>query len=280
MSTEEVAVETVEATAPESAPVEAVSTPEVASAEPAKAAPEVAAPTSAEPEAPKFSYPSTDKFDFSEWDGSVDDFPEDAREFLGAAHKHYSGQAESHAQELADLRQLWRANSEDPRIGELTDSAKSWEEKFNESTKQLEAYKAQVQKAIDADAKAYEENFKRRHPEVYTDKTKGAALLKFIKDGWDAEAAVKLIDGSEEMIKAAQVFKTRGAPDELAVELASKQFTANEAKPSPRPAAAKVSGAQGNRVSGSVEGLGKTRSIADLRSLALNRAQRRFNLPE
>ena len=284
------AIETnIESAPVEAAPAEAAqsSTPAADAPSTVEAAPEVAAAPEVpeEPTAPSYSYPSTKDFKFKDWNGQVDEFPEDSREFITALWGHHNQAKQAHLTELSDLRQLWESKEDDPRIAELTNSASDWETKYNELNTKSQQREEAIEAAIKADVDRYEERFRRRHPELFTNEKLGKTMSALLTEGWEPEAAAEL--AKNPALKAAAVnFKLRGTPDELAVDLARGQVEGGKSsigvstKPTPRPAAAKVAGVQGARSASSVEGLGKQRSWETMRDVALNRAQKRFNLPD
>jgi len=275
----------IESAPSESAPVEAAveTAPESEASTPAEVAPQVeAAPATPEP---SFSYPSTKDFKFKDWNGKVEEFPEDSREFISALWEHHNQSKQAHLTELSDLRQLWESKAEDPRVAELTNSSSEWETKYNELNTKSQQREEAIEAAIKADVDRYEERFRRRHPDLFTNEKLGKTMSALLTEGWEPEAAAEL--AKNPALKAAAVnFKLRGTPDELAVDLARGQVEGGKSsigvgsKPTPRPAAAKVAGVQGARSASSVEGLGKQRSWETMRDVALNRAQKRFNLPD
>ena len=273
----------------ESAPSEAaqVSAPPAVDSAPVEAAQEAssAPEVSKSPPVPSFSYPSTEDFKFKDWNGKVEEFPEDSREFISALWGHHDKSKQAHLSELSDLRALWESKEDDPRVAELTNSSSEWEAKYNELTTKSQQREESIEAAIKADVDRYEERFRRRHPDLFTNPKLGKTMSALLTEGWEPEAAAEL--AKNPALKAAAVnFKLRGTPDELAVDLARGQVEGGKSsigvgsKPTPRPAAAKVAGVQGARSASSVEGLGKQRSWETMRDVALNRAQKRFNLPD
>ena len=273
----------------ESAPSEAaqVSAPPAVDSAPVEAAQEAssAPEVSKSPPVPSFSYPSTEDFKFKDWNGKVEEFPEDSREFISALWGHHGQSKQAHLSELSDLRALWESKEDDPRVAELTNSSSEWETKYNDLNTKSQQREESIEAAIKADVDRYEERFRRRHPDLFTNPKLGKTMSALLTEGWEPEAAAEL--AKNPALKAAAVnFKLRGTPDELAVDLARGQVEGGKSsigvgsKPTPRPAAAKVAGVQGARSASSVEGLGKQRSWETMRDVALNRAQKRFNLPD
>lgn len=214
----------------------------------------------------------TPGFNVGAWDGDLAKLPADVRDFVEvlATRKYKAIEDEfrakedelfraQQAQEKAapgadakvaelerelELYKLLAEGSEDPRVNDLTQKVTEWEGKYNALNTQF----TQMQEESD---RRWLSDFKSRHSEIFSDKTKSAQLLDFIEKGWEEDAAAQLVGGSEELVRTAtdlvKQYNLGFDGHAFAIQHAKMKLGMNAAPRKPRPAAEITSGAQGQR---------------------------------
>lgn len=243
-------VSTAPVAAPSQAAVETPSSSGSASVQAAPSAPDVQAPSMIEAK-------KVPEYDWEKWDGKADALPEEWRDPVSKASKFYQDKyadyddyvskyedAESKAQEMESLyNSVIESYGKDPRFDELNGK---YETQTQEYTRLKEEH-AQFQQQVDAwhkeDAKSYAENLAKSYPKYFTDDAAKAKLSSMLKEDWDPEVAVKVLELGDAAVEAAKSAKSKGAPDALALEFAELSI-GSRPKPQKREAAQVMAGAE------------------------------------
>jgi len=147
---------------------------------------------------------------------------------------------------------------EDPRVAEFEGRANDLKKSLADMQAEHEKYKAIVDKQTETQARKYAEAYKEKHSEIFDSGEKRVELSNFLQQGWDPEAAAKLVGQSNEVVMLANELHASGTPDEVAVEHAIIKLGNAKAR-SPRPGARLASGAEGrNNPESAHEGSFKT----------------------
>tara|TARA_R110000765_G_scaffold194473_2_gene300083 strand:+ start:4236 stop:5042 length:807 start_codon:yes stop_codon:yes gene_type:complete len=191
-------------------------------------------------------------FDWEDWDGSVDQLPENHREIGGRFSSHYESQASKSKDELEGLRELYDAmmsGREDPRIAKFQSDQKSFDERYNGLQDKFDGYRSQVEKTQTEEAQTWADQFEERHKDLLSDTKQRERMVGFLDQGWDPDVALKLLSMDEEFVKMAEEAKSNGVPDSYAIRLAEVSAgntkIEKQKKIAPRPGARITAGATG-----------------------------------
>ena len=203
-----------------------------------EAAPDEApAPVQEEPELPEF--------DFSAWEGGVDDLPERYHGVHGRMEELFGskfGALEGDMDQLRRLNDALMVGEEDPRVSDFRSKYEAEISAREGVQREYEQYRAEVDASLDRDAASYAQNFKQKHSEIFEDPEKREALAILIENQWDPEVGVKLLSLDRDTMKVALEAKRDGVPDSYALRLA-ENASRPRLKSDPRPAAKITSGA-------------------------------------
>lgn len=235
----------VEASAPAAAAEATTSLPEGGTGTPPAPGVEVEAEAS-EVEAPP-------EFDWGVWDGEPESLPEAAREWAQPFRDHYSGELSAHLAEVEELKGIYDqllAETGDPRVAGLEAKiqeleqaqagvAAEWEEKHRTQASEFQAYRAQVEAAIDQEADEYSKHFQAENSDLFEDEALAQTFTGLLEEGWELETGAKAARLAPRALQAARQAKADGVPDTYALQLAGRV----KSPAAPRVGAKLISGA-------------------------------------
>ena len=227
------------------------------------------------PAEPVKEEPVLPEFDFNAWEGGVEDLPEMYHGVHGRMEELFNtkyGALESDMDQLRRLNDALMVGEEDPRIADFQGKYEA-EIKAREGLQtQFDEYKAEIDRAMDADAAQYAAKFRQDHQEIFDNPEMAEALALLIEHNWDPEMGVKLLSLDKETMKIALEAKRDGVPDSYALRLA-ENASRPRPKADPRPAAKITSGAT-TRSSPNQQmmDINETSSLDDKRMIVARRA--------
>lgn len=189
--------------------------------------------------------PELPEFDFSAWEGGLDELPDMYRpvgDRLSEIHTKRVTEFETELDQLRRLNDALMVGEEDPRI---SDFKTKWEESVAQHEalqNEYQEYQKEIEQMMDQEAEAYASKFFDSHPELLESEEMSDAFSLLVENDWDPEVAVKLLSLSGDAVEIALKAKIEGTPDVYALRLA-ELHSRPAAKPKPRPAAKITSGA-------------------------------------
>lgn len=253
--------------------------------------------SSAEERLPATTIDPVTDFDPGAWDGNIEALPESLRQPVGFLHKQLESGYTKKFQDLSEQRKAFEVEqakykdfdakrrevleerdllrsilggAEDPRVSQFSTENESLKEKMGMLQSEYDNFKSFVEADIDAQAEQYAEQYKQRNAHIFKSDEKRARLGNLLEQGWDPDAAARLIGQSEKTIEIANALRLKGTPGEVAVEHAL--LKAGKSKRNPRPAAQLTSGAENRNNPASVRGTQASRSPREARLLAAREA--------
>ena len=189
--------------------------------------------------------PELPEFDFSAWEGGVEDLPDMYRPVGTRMHEIHSkrvGEFESELDQLRRLNDALMIGEEDPRIADFKTKFEESQSQYESLQKQHEEYQQEIEQMMDQEAEAYASKFFEKNPQLLENQEMSDAFSLLVENDWDPEIAVKLLSLKGDAVEIALKAKIEGTPDVYALRLA-ELHSRPSARPKPRPAAKITSGA-------------------------------------
>ena len=189
--------------------------------------------------------PELPEFDFSAWEGGIDDLPDMYRPVgnrLSEIHCKKVTEFETELDQLRRLNDALMVGEEDPRISDFKTKWEESQSQYESLQKQHEEYQKEIEQMMDQEAEAYASKFFEKNSELLENKEMSDAFSLLVENDWDPEIAVKLLSLSGDAVEVALKAKIEGTPDVYALRLA-ELHSRPAARPKPRPAAKITSGA-------------------------------------
>jgi hypothetical protein len=247
---------------------------------------------SAQPEAQAPNFPSYDDFGWDDWAGEVSGLPEQIQPWAQKVYDQRTGWAEkqiaegtAEANRVKEIYNTLLDGNDDPRYGELKSTHDSLQAQFDalqlsstQEAGEYKAFRADMEKAIDAEAERYASWFERTHGHLFQEPAALAKFDKLVEAGWEVDTIPSLMSFPEEALAVATKALKDGVPPQYAVQLANKAVPAQAAPAKPRPAARITSGATSAPATPNQlkhDGGHKVRTLDDMRHNAAHNALKR-----
>jgi len=223
-------------------------------------------------------------FDWDEWDGSHDSWPEQLRPW-GERMSGRLGEERTRLDSLRDMYQNMidgeggydptlpnkfeeastRVEKLEAELAEAMEVAKSHETEFTK-------YKGTVEKAFEREAEEYARRFQDAHSDVFDDADKVGQFEELLDGGWSPEDAVEAVQMPPNSFDTVIQAVKSGAPFAIAKRLAEAE--ADQSVHQPRPAAKLTSGAARKASPHQTTTIEQRRpkSFDDIRNYAVERA--------
>lgn len=243
------------ASAPVSAPSQSAAEAPASSAAPAvqeSAAPAVDAQASGMLEPKK-----APEYDWSKWEGDSEALPEEWRDPVKNASKYfqqkyadyddYVTKVEDAQAKIQELENLYNTAIEgygqDPRFDELNGKYEHTTKELQQIKSEYQAFQQEVEAWNQKEAQDYAQNLAKSYPKYFTDDAHKAKLSNLLKEDWDPEVAIKVLELGDAAVEAARNVRAEGGSDSLALKFAELSAS-SKPKPQKREAAQVMAGAE------------------------------------
>ena len=194
----------------------------------------VATPVVTEPVEDKPSF-DLEGFNWDDWDGKEDSFPEDAKPYVSKVTSFWKKQLEAQQADDASIKALTKllSDEEEKPVSQIDDGkVKALEDKIAELTEQLTereskltTYEKEMKAREEAEENAWVSKIQSDNPDVFQNEKKTAIVRELIDtDSYDFEIedAIVLARQTKTVVEKAKEYRKKGAPSNLSVEFAIK----------------------------------------------------------